>query len=240
MIVKHHLLNFGSNIIYQDDELFDFSLDSLLLANFATLNLSTKKILDLCTGNAPIPMLLTFKTEAEIYGLELQKYIYDLGLKSIKENKMDNKIVLINDNIKNYNLYFPCEEFDLITCNPPYFKYNNSKYLNDNDMKSIARHEINITLEEVIEVSSKLLKNKGRLCLVHRPERLIEIIMLMRKYGIEPKKMRLVYPKKNKEANILLIEGMKNGHGALKIESPLITHYEDGSYNEEIKKMFGD
>lgn len=239
MKVKNRLLNFGNNVIYQNDDYFAFSLDSVLLANFVTLKLSDKKVIDLCTGNAPIPMLMSFRTKARIFGVELQKEIYDMGYQSILENKMDNQISLINDNVKNIDKLFDAECMDVVTCNPPYFKYKSDSLVNDCDVKTIARHEVMLELDDVLKASRYLLKNGGTFAMVHRPDRMIEIINLMQKNGIEPKKIRLVYPKVGKDANILLIEGIKNGKTGLKIMSPLYSHNDDGSYVLEIKEMFG-
>ena len=239
MKVINRLLNFSDNIIYQDDDYFTFSLDSVLLANFVTIKLSDKKIVDFCSGNAPIPMLMSFRTNARIFGVELQKEIFSMGYDSVIENKMDNQITLINDDVKNISSLFDSESVDIVTCNPPYFKYNDSSLINDNDIKSIARHEVSLKLNDVLLSAKYVLKNGGTFSMVHRPDRLIEIITLMKKYNIEPKKMRLVYPKIDREANILLIEGVKNGKSGLKILSPLYIHNDDGSYVDEVRKMFG-
>lgn len=239
MRVKNRLLNFSNNIIYQDDEYFRFSLDSVLLANFVTIKLSDKKIIDFCCGNAPIPMLMSFRTNARIFGVELQKEIFSLGYDSVKDNGMDKQIELINDDIKNINNLFDAESMDIVTCNPPYFKYQDDSLVNTNDIKTIARHEVKLNLEDVVIASKYILKNGGTFAMVHRPDRMIEIINLMQKYGIEPKRMRLVYPKMRKESNILLIEGIKNGKIGLKVLSPLYIHNEDGSYVDEIKEIFG-
>ena len=240
MKVKNRLLNFSNKIIYQDDDYFLFSLDSVLLANFVTIRPSDKKIIDLCSGNAPVPMLLSYRTKARIFGVELQEYIYNLGYDSIKENNLDNQITFILDDVKNLVNRFNGEYFDVITCNPPYFKWHESSLVSENYGKSLARHEISIKLDDVISISSFLLKNGGTLALVHRPDRLVEIINLMQKYKIEPKKIRLVYPKRDKDANMLLIEGVKNGKTGLKIEKALIVHDEEGNYVDEIKQFFGD
>ena len=239
MKVKNRLLNFGDNIIYQNDDYFAFSLDSVLLANFVTIKLSDKKIIDFCTGNAPIPMLMSFRTKARIFGVELQKEIFSMGAQSVVENKMDEQIELINLDVKNIDSKFDSESMDIVTCNPPYFKYKEDSLVNENDVKSIARHEVRLNLDDVLKSARYVLKNGGTFAMVHRPERMIEIINLMQKYNIEPKKIRLVYPKKDKEANILLIEGIKNGKTGLKIMDPLFTHNDDGSYVDEIRKMFG-
>lgn len=239
MKVRNRLLNFGNMIIYQDNDYFLFSLDSVLLANFVTIKLSDKKIIDLCSGNGPVPMLMSFRTNARIFGVELQKYIYDMGIDSIKENGLDKQIEFINADVKNVDKIFEAETFDVVTCNPPYFKYEENSLINENEGKAIARHELHVKLEDIIIKAKFLLKNGGTLALVHRPERLIEIINLMLNHGIEPKKIRLVYPKKDKNANMLLIEGVKNGKSGLKVEKALIVHDENGNYVDEIKKMFG-
>ena len=239
MKVRNRLLNFDDMIIYQDNDYFLFSLDSVLLANFVSLKLTDKLVIDLCSGNAPVPMLMSFRTKARIFGVEVQKYIYDMGVKSIDENGLNKQIELIHDDVMNIDNLFEAETFDVVTCNPPYFKYQASSLINENSGKAIARHEVKIKLVDIISKARYLLKSGGTLAIVHRPERLIEIIDLMRKNGIEPKKMRLVYPKMNKEANMVLIEGVKNGKLGLKILSPLIVHKENGEYVKEIKEMFG-
>ena len=238
MEAKNRLLNFKDMIIYQNDDWFSFSLDSVLLANFVKFNYTDKKIIDFCTGNAPIPMLLSYKTNNKIIGVELQKEIYNLALKSIKENKLDDKIEIINEDVNNINKIYKPESFDIVTCNPPYFNTTNDSLLNDNIIKTIARHEVKITLEDIIVQSNYLLKNGKKLVMVHRPDRLIEIINLMKKHHFEPKRIKLCYPKEGFDANILLIEAIKNGKSGLKIEAPLIIHDKDGNYNLNIKKMF--
>lgn len=239
MKVKNRLLNFSNNVIYQDDDYFAFSLDSVLLANFVTIKLSDKKIVDFCCGNAPISMLMTFRTKARIFGVELQKEIFDMGYDSVLENKMDKQITLVNDDVKNISKLFDAESIDVVTCNPPYFKYGLNSLVNDNDVKTIARHEVMLNLEDVILASRYVLKNGGTLALVHRPDRMMEIINIMQKHGIEPKKIRFVYPKVGKNANALLIEGIKNGKTGLTVMSPLYTHNADGSYTDEVRRMFG-
>lgn len=225
-------------IIYQNDDWFSFSLDSVLLANFVNINFTDKKIIDFCTGNAPIPMLLTYKTKNEIVGIELQKEIYDLAVKSIKENNLEDKIKIINEDVNNLSNIYESESFDIVICNPPYFKTKNKELLNDNDIKTIARHEVKLNLDDIFRQARYLLKNGKKLVMVHRPDRLIEIIDIMKKYNFEPKRIKLCYPKENEDANILLIEAVKNGKSGLKVEKPIIIHNEDGSYVEEVRAMF--
>lgn len=233
------LVYFKDIKIVQDKDYFNFSLDSILLPNFVEITRRTKKILDMCTGNAPIPLILSMKTDAKIYGVELQKEVYDLAKETIKINNLENQIELINDNIKNLKKIFDTETFDIITCNPPYFKKKNDSIINENKIKSVARHEIEMKLEDVMIISKALLKNEGSLVLVHRTDRLIEIMELMKKHNIEPKRMRLIYPKVNMKSNLVLIDGRKNGKEGLKILPPLYIHNDDSSYTSEVLEMFG-
>lgn len=238
MEVINRLLNYKDLKIVQNTNWFNFSLDSVLLCDFVTLNKNIKNIIDFCTGNAPIPLILSQKTNSKIIGVELQKEIYDLAKKSVEINNLQDRIEIKNMDIKDLVKEYETDTFDLITCNPPYFKVKESSNLNQNDIKTNARHEVNINLDEIFSLAKKLLKNNGCISIVHRPERLIEIIEIMKKNNIEPKKIRFVYPKVNSESNILLIEGTKNGNPGIKILPPLFVHDEDGKYLEEIQEMF--
>lgn len=240
MRVKNRLLNFENMIIYQDDECLKFSLDSVLLANFVTIKPTDKMVVDLCSGNAPIPMLLSFRTKARIFGVELQSKIYKLGLDSIKENGLDKQIELLNMDVLDIPKNMDFEKYDIVTCNPPYFKYHETSLVNNNDSLTIARHEVCIKLEDIMITAKYLLKNGGTFSLVHRPERIIEIINLLKKYGFEPKKMQLVYPKVDKSANTVLIEAVKNGRSGLKVLKPIIVYDDLGNYDPFIRNMFGD
>ena len=240
MIVRNNLLNFKDAYIYQDTEYFKMSMDSMILANFVTINLRDKKVLDIATGNAPIPMLLTYRTKAEIYGVELQTPVYNLGRISIKENNMDKQIVLINDDAKNLVNTFESDTFDVITCNPPYFKTNNKEFENDNEVKSLARHEKTLVLEDIFVIARKLLKNNGRLAMVHRTERFVEIIDMAKKYNFELKRVRFIYPNNEKVSDLVLIECALNGKSGLKMEQPLFVYDDKGEYTEEVSNMFGE
>ena len=240
MIVKNSLLNYKNAYIFQDTEYFKMSLDSLLLSKFVTINLRDKKILDLATGNAPIPMLLTYRTKAKIYGVEIQKAMYNLGRISINENNMKYKISLINDYINNLVNVFEHDTFDIITCNPPYFKTNNVLFENNNKVKSMARHEKTLSLEDIFKVSKYLLKNNGKLAMVHRSERFMEILLLMKKYNFEPKKIRFVYPNKEKDSDLVLIECTLNGKSGVKIMKPLYVYDKKDVYSKEVEDMFGE
>lgn len=236
--VKNYLLNYDNMYIIQDTDMFNFSLDSVLLPNFVTINKKTKKILDIGSGNAPIPLILSTLTDAQIMAVEIQKDVYELGKESIKINKLENRIDFINADINELYKEIDTETFDVITCNPPYFKVNESSNLNDSEYKTIARHEIKLDLEKLFKIAKKLLKNKGNIAIVHRPERLTDIVSEMKKNNIEPKRIQFVYPSINSEANILLIEGTKNGNPGVKILPPLISHKQNGEYTEQVKQFF--
>lgn len=236
MIVRNRLLDLDL-CIYQNDDWFKFSLDSVLLSKFVTLNLRTKKIIDLACGNAPIPMFLSFRTKASIFGVEIQKCIYDLGVKSIKENHLDDKIRLFNYDVRDVVRYFESDCFDVVTCNPPYFRVNDSSFLNDNSVKAIARHEISLSLDDVLKSASYLLKNGGIFAMVHRTERLVEILDIFRKFSIEPKRIQFIYPKSGKDSDLFLIEGIKNGRPGIKMLSPLVIHEDNDEYTDEVQNL---
>lgn len=239
MEVINDIVGYNNLKIYQNDDWFKFSLESVLLPNFVTLNQSTHQILDLCTGNAPIPIILSTKTKAMITGVEIQKDICDLANKSILINNLDKQVKILNMNVKDLKNYYESDQFDLITVNPPYFKDLSLSSKNLDEHKKIARHEVLITLEEIIDISRKLLKNNGRLAIVHRTERLLEITNILEKNNLIPKKIQFIYPKIDKESNLFMIEAVKNGQNGVKLLPPLFIHNEDGSYREEILKIFG-
>lgn len=238
MKVINDIVGYKNLKIVQDTQMFNFSLDSVLLPRFITLNKKIKSILDIGTGNAPIPIILTTLTSASITGVEIQKDVFDLAVESVKINKLENQIKLINGDINDIYNQYESDSFDVITCNPPFFKSLPTSNYNDNDYKTIARHEVKLNLEQLCRISKKLLKNNGILGIVHRPERLVDIIETMRTNNIEPKRIRFIYPKHGEDANVLLIEGSKNGNPGIKILDPLYVHDEDGSYTDEVKQMF--
>ena len=238
MRVTNYLLGYKDLKIIQDNEMFNFSLDSVLLPNFVTLNKNITKILDIGCGNAPIPLILSTKTDASITGVEIQKEVYEMAVDSVKLNNKDNKINIVNKDINDYYKEIETDTFDVITCNPPFFRYIETSNINKSDYKTIARHEIKLNLNQLFNIAKKLLKNNGVIAIVHRPERLVEIIEEMKKNNIEPKRVQFVYPKKNMEANIMLIEGSKNGKPGMKILPPIYSHQDNGEYTKEVKKYF--
>lgn len=224
--------------IYQNDDWFKFSLESVLLPYFVTINLRFKKILDLCTGNAPIPLILSTRTKADIVGVDIQKDLCDLANKSIKINQLENQIQIINANLNDLKKYFEGDTFDVITVNPPYFPNIALSTKNDDIHKTIARHEVTTNLDEISKISTYLLKNGGYLALVHRTDRFFEIVKTLEKHNLTPKRVQFIYPKENIESNLFMLECIKDGKEGVKFLPPLIIHNDDGTYRDEIKKIF--
>lgn len=238
MEVVHDLLGYSNMKIVQNSEWFSFSLDSVLLARFVTVRLRDKEFLDLGCGNAPIPLILSLRTKAHITGVEIQKEVFELAQKSVKLNQKDDQISLLCCNMLDLKEVFDSDTFDVITMNPPYFKWNQDSIINEDVHKRLARHEIAMTLDQVFPVIVKLLKNHGHFAMVQRTERLIEILELLKKYHLEPKKIQFVYPKEGSFSNLFLIEASKNGQTGVKLLPPLYIHHEDGIYREEILSLF--
>lgn len=238
MLRINYLLGYKNLKIYQDENMFKFSIDSVLLPNFVTINTKCNRILDIGTGNAVIPLILTTKTNAKIDGVEIQSDVFKLGLDSIKLNRLERKINLYNNDILDFYQKLESDSYDIITCNPPYFKVNDTSILNNTDYKTIARHEVKLNLNDVMTIAKKLLKNNGNIAIVHRTERLVDILETMRKNNIEPKKIQFVYSRQNVNSNIILVEGIKNGKPGIKLLSPLYIYDEFGNYSEQILKYF--
>ena len=234
--VKNRLLD-TDLVIYQDDDWFKFSLDSVLLSKFVTINLRHKKIMDLATGNAPIPMLLSFRTKADIYGIEYQECVYDLAKQSILENGLSEQIHLMRDDVREIKSKYQSDSFDVVTCNPPYFKTNNIDFCNDNAVKTLARHEVTLTLDDVLRQTRYLLRNGGIFAMIHCTDRFVEILDKMKEYHIEPKRIQFIYPKVGRDSDLFLIEGIKSGNVGLKLLSPLVVHNEDNTYTDEVLEM---
>ena len=214
------LYDYGYKIVQKSDY-FKFSLDSMLLANFVNINMSDSKLLDFCTGNCPIPIILSNSIK-NIVAFEVQKEIYELGDESLKLNNINN-VKFINDDIKNIGNYYEEGYFDIISCNPPYFKVIDSSRINDNNVKAIARHEILIKLEDIVSLAYKFLRDKGKLYIVYRPDRLMELLKLFDKYKFGVKKLQCCYNNSESLSSMILIEAMKNGQDDLKILAPLYT-----------------
>lgn len=207
--------------IYQNPDYFKFSIDAILLAEFVEVRMNQKKILDLCTGNAPIPLILDKKYNhmLNITGVELQKEIFDLAQKSLNYNNVEN-IRIINMDIKDY-IKTTKEKYDIVTCNPPYFKISSNEIVNNLDIKAKARHEITVNLEDVISVAQKMVKNKGYFYIVHRPERLADIVNILKKYRFGIKRIVTVFNDKKSKCSLILIEAIYNGEDYIKFGQPI-------------------
>lgn len=226
----------GIHVIQKKDG-FRFGVDAVILANFAKVK-KGYKVVDLCTGTGIIPFILAGKTNASnITGVEIQQEFAEMAQRSVQFNNLQDRVNFINGDLKDKDLIKSMGRFDVVTVNPPY-KLKNSGIINTTDKNAIARHEIMCTLEDVIKTSRVLLKDNGRFFMVHRPDRMVDILCLMRQYKIEPKRVRMVQPMEGKAPNIVLIEGQRDGGKFLKWEEPLCIHTKDGGYTEEIIDMY--
>ena len=231
-------LNLEGYQIIQDPERFCFGMDAVLLSGFAHIK-KGEKILDLGTGTGIIPILLAAKTQGEHFtGLEIQEDSADMARRSVQYNQLEDRISIVTGDIKDASNIFGASSFDVITTNPPYM-IGEHGIKNGNDAKTIARHEVLCTLDDLLMQSARILKQSGRFYMVHRPFRLAEIFAKMVAYGIEPKRMQLVYPSINKEPNMVLIEGYRGGKSRITIEKPLIVYNENGSYTDDILAIYG-
>ena len=231
-------LEFKNLKIIQNKDGFCFGIDSVLLSDFAKNIKKDSIVLDLGTGTGIIPILLCGKTKLKkITGIELQEEVAKMAKKSIKLNNLEDKFDVINENILNLNRIYKNQTFDVIVSNPPY-KKKDTGIINESKKKIVSRHEISANLEDFIKISKDLLKDKGEFYMVHRPERLVDIFELMRKYKIEPKILKMVYSYKNKEPKLILIQGVKNAKPFLKVESNLYIYEDTGKYTKEILKIY--
>jgi tRNA1(Val) A37 N6-methylase TrmN6 len=223
--------------IIQSPSVFAFSLDAVLLARFAYVPIQKGNLIDLCSGNGVIPLFLSARTKGTITGVEIQERLYDMAVRSIDYNGLQDRLHMIHGDIKEMPEKLGHGKYDIVTCNPPYFTTPSKNEMNPNEHLAIARHEIFCTLEDTVRVSSQLLRPGGKAAFVHRPGRLIDIITLMRKYRLEPKRIQFVYPKAGKESNILLVEAAKDGNPDLKILPPLFVYNEENEYTAEIREI---
>ncbi len=223
--------------IIQNPATFCFGIDAVLLTGFAKIK-SGAKVLDMGTGTGIIPILLEAKTEAEhLTGLEIQEESADMARRSVSLNDLDTKIDIVNGDIKEASAIFGKGVFDVVTCNPPYM-IGAHGLTGENDRKTIARHEVLCTFDDVAREAAAVLKPGGTFYLVHRPFRLVELFLTMSKYHLEPKRMKLVHPFVDKEPNMVLIEAKKGGNSRIAVESPLIVYKEPGVYTDEIYDIY--
>lgn len=232
------ILGYKNLKIYQDSQYFSFSLDSVFLANYSTIRLKDKNIVDFCTGNAVIPLILSKRCNRIIDAVEIQNNVFALAKKSVEYNNLGNRINLYNMNVIDFsNVNDNINKYDLVLCNPPFFKNIESSIKNISYEKAVARHEILINLDQVCYCANKVLKEKGNFCIVHRTERLLNIFDSFRKYNIEPKRVKFIYESIDKQSSIVLIEGQKGGNPGLFIDRPLVMYNSDGSISDEYKRM---
>lgn len=229
--------------IIQSPSVFSFSLDAVLLGNFVKLPKHNRsKIVDLCAGNGAVSLMLSQQTKSPVIGVELQSRLVDMARRSIHLNQLEDQVTMLEADVKDIFKHIPKDSVDVLTCNPPYFTVSEASQKNPNEHLAIARHEIHLNLEELMEASAGLLKMKGKAYFVHRPERFLEIMDAMRAVNLTPKRVRFVYPKENKDANILLIEGIKHGKDTgFTVLPPLFVYKEDREYFPEVRRMiYGD
>jgi tRNA1(Val) A37 N6-methylase TrmN6 len=229
------LLTHGLHII-QSEEVFSFSLDAILLARFCNVPMRGR-ILDLCTGNGVIPLLLTTRTQAEIWGVEIQERLADMALRNVKLNGLEERLHMRNGDLRTIHQELGHGQFDLVTVNPPYLPVPAGEQ-NVNAHVAAARHEIHCTLEDVIAASAKQVRAGGKFAMVHRPTRLVDIITLMRQYHLEPKRIRYVHARSGEEAMMVLIEGAKDGKAEIRTLPPLIVYNAEQQYCEELMNIY--
>ncbi|WP_123052634.1 tRNA1(Val) (adenine(37)-N6)-methyltransferase [Clostridium sp. JN-1] len=230
-------LQLNNIFIIQKKHAFRFGVDAVLLANFVKSK-NNAKVIDLCSGTGIIPFILSAKTKvSSITGIEIQSEMVDMANRSVLFNKLQNKIRFVNQDLKNMDFIKSLDKVDIVTVNPPY-KLRGSGIINADDKNAIARHEICCTLDDVIKASKDLLTHNGKLYMIHRPDRLVDIMCTMRKYKIEPKFITMVHPNIKKAPNMVLIEGQNNGGTFLKWGEPIYIHNLDGSYTEQIDGIY--
>jgi len=239
-------LNINGLKLIQNKDYFMFGIDSVILSSMVKSMSSSNVIVDFCTGSSVIPILLTTRVKyKKIIGIELQQEMYDLAVRNVKMNNLQYDICILNQDIKEYKEIvkyirenvMASGNVDVVVCNPPYKKVGTG-IVNENSVKYIARHEDKCTLEDIFLSSSKLLKTKGKLYLVHKPERLADLIGLARKYNLEAKNINIMQPKIDKKASLVFIEYVKDGGNECNVNPVLIQYDENGDYTDKIKEIY--
>lgn len=224
--------------IIQKNDGFCFGIDSVLLSDFAKNIKNNSNVLDFGTGTGILGFLLIAKNKIKkVIGIEVQPEIANMAKRSINLNKLDGQFEVINVNIKEIDKILKIDSYDAIITNPPYKKINSGK-INDNRIKLISRHEIEANLADFIKIGFRMLKDKGSMYMVHRAERLVDILYEMRLNKMEPKRIRFVYSNRNSESKLVLIEAIKNGKSSIKVEKPLYIYKDDGGYTDEVLKIY--
>lgn len=231
------LLQYDLEII-QSSDVFSFSLDAVLLGDFARMRKRQDlKIVDLCTGNGAVALMLSQKNKSPIYAVEIQEQLADMAQRSVELNGLEDQISIVHQDVNEIGTEH-YDSVDVITCNPPYFPLKEHGLVNPNEHLAIARHEVHLTLEELVYKMSKLLKMNGKAFLVYRPDRFLELMDVMRKHHIMPKRVRFIHPTEDLNANMVLVEGIKYGKEAgFQMEPPLYVHDQSGGYRPEVRKI---
>ncbi len=231
-------LQFKDLKIIQNSQGFCFGIDAILLSDFAKDMKKSELVVDLCTGTGVIPILLAGKTEAKkIIGVEIQEECADMAKRSVALNNLENRVEIINIDLKLLKNVIPSATVDVVTVNPPYMK-KGTGVINEKNAIIISKHEVSCTLEDVIKEAARLLKFNGEFYMIHKSERIADVFCTMRKYKIEPKRVRFVYPQVDKPSNLVLVEGTRSGKEFLKHEKPLIVYKENKEYTDEIYKIY--
>ncbi|MCM2676492.1 tRNA1(Val) (adenine(37)-N6)-methyltransferase [Alkalicoccobacillus plakortidis] len=224
--------------IIQSREVFSFSMDAVLLGRFVRVPIQKGRIIDLCSGNGIIGLVLSERSKADITSVELQERLHDMATRSVLYNSKQKQILSLQADVNNLPPSIEAGSYDVVTCNPPYFKANEQSDQNHNPHYTIARHEVHCTLQDIIRTASILVKQKGKVALVHRPERLTDMIDLMRQYRIEPKRLQLIQPNQHKDANMVLLEGIKDGKSGLTCLPSLCVYGQDGVYTDAFREVY--
>lgn len=224
--------------LIQNPDKFCFGIDAVLLSDFAKVR-AGETIVDIGTGTGVIPILLTSKCPGakKYIGIEIQNDMADMAKRSVELNGLSNKVEIIGDNVVDSAKYIANQTVEVVTCNPPYMN-DDQGLKNDNESISIARHEISCSLDDIICQANRMLKSRGRLYMIHRPNRLVDLITTLRKYKLEPKKLRMVHPYVGKEATMVLVEAVKGSNAFLKVEPPLVVYKTPNEYTDEIYKIY--
>ena len=225
--------------IIQSADVFSFSLDAVLLADFVkSVSRPDRKAVDLCAGNGAVGLFISKKFAGRIDQVEIQSRLADMNQRSLELNGLTERIKVYNRDLKDAFSFLEKDSYDVVTCNPPYFKTLPQSKKNPNQYLALARHEIAVTLEDTVKVTSGLLKTGGKAYYVHRPDRLIEILDTMQAYRLAPKRIKLIYPKQGRDANMVLIEAIKDGKSdGLKFLPPVITYTDQNEYTPTIKEI---
>ncbi|MET3683777.1 tRNA1(Val) A37 N6-methylase TrmN6 [Alkalibacillus flavidus] len=222
--------------VIQSPSAFAFSADAVLLADFTYLPVKRGRVMDLCTGNGVIPLYLSKRSNASIYGVEIQERLYDMAVRNVKLNQLEDQLEMVHGDIRDVSKQYN-QQFDVVTCNPPYFKTESKDKQNQNEHLTIARHEVYGGLSDVLQACSRTVKSGGKVSIVHRPNRLTEIMTLAETYKLAIKRLKFVYAKPDRDATMVLIEFLKDGKPDIKVEPPFYIHQENGDYTDAMKAI---